>query len=416
MVLEQVQGNEQGKGGHEFAAELRGKFPIFQQEDIVYLDTAASAQKPQVVLDAMNRFYQKSYANIHRGVYRFSEQATAEYEGAREKVRNFLNARESSEIIFTRGATESINLVAYSWGLSVLQPGDEILVSPLEHHANIVPWQMIATRVGAHIRWMSLDSEGRIDLQTYYRELNSRTRMVAITQLSNGIGVAPPVREMIHAAHQVGALVLLDGAQGICHFRTDVLELDCDFYVFSGHKLYGPTGIGVLYAREEILKSLPPFMGGGDMILSVSKSGVQFQDPPARFEAGTPNIAGAIGLAAAIDFFLAANPERIFAEESGLVKRLAQGLSSLRGVTVHGPKGEHHGLVAFSSQDVHPHDMAQYLSGLNIAVRAGHHCAQPLFQELGLHATTRASLGVYSTGTDIERLLEGVEKAIAFFA
>jgi len=396
------------------ASKWRADFPIFNDGELIYLDSAASAQKPKAVIDAMTHFYSHEYSNIHRGLYRLSEQATLRCDAVRGQVARFIGAASEQEIIFTHGATESINFAAYSWGDANVKAGDEILVSLLEHHANFVPWQRLAERTGAVVRFIPLTSAGELDLEAYGGLLSSKTKLVAVTQLSNALGMAPPLAEIISSAHSAGALVLVDGAQGILHLPTRMTELGADFYAFSGHKLYGPTGIGVLYAREEILRSLPPFLSGGDMIASVRKEGTEYAEVPRRFEAGTPHIAGLIGLSAALEYLERAGRSEILKHEAALVRLLEKRLGEISPVRLLGT-GERHGLVSFTVEGIHPHDIAQMLSGDDIAVRAGHHCAQPLMNELGISASTRASVGMYNTSADIEQFAASLKRAIDFF-
>ncbi len=397
-------------------ARLKRDFPLLRDSSIVFLDSAASAQKPEVVLAAEERFYRRGYANIHRGVYELSASATAEFDLVREKVAALINARSVEEVIFTRGATESFNLVAHSWGRSQLRVGDEIVVTLLEHHANFVPWQQLAKEVGANIRFVAPNADGSLSIEAFHEAITDRTRLVAVTALANAIGLTPPLKAVIDLAHSVGAVVVVDAAQAITHGKTDVQALDADFLAFSGHKLYGPTGTGVLYGKRALLDRMPPFLTGGDMIVTVGVNGTTFAEPPHRFEAGTPNIAGVVGLGAAIDYFTIAGPEKVAAYEQFLVNRLEQKLAALDGIEVIGPIGSHRGLVTFVSESVHPHDMAQVLSSENIAVRAGHHCAQPLMAHLGIHSSTRASVALYTLPEDIDALVRGVEKALSFFS
>lgn len=397
---------------------LRADFPIFSHPDhanLVFLDSAASAQKPAAVLERMQSFYTTSYANIHRGVYGLSEKATEAYEGVRPVVQRFINARSTEEIIFTRGTTEAMNLVAHAWGRKFLSSGDEILLTVLEHHANLVPWQILAEERGAKILFARLDSEGRLDKGDFLSKLSSRTKLVGITALSNALGVVPPLKELVAAARAFGALVVVDGAQAAPHLGLDVQEIGCDFLAFSGHKLYGPTGVGVLYGRKEVLESMPPFLGGGDMVRKVTLEGTTFADPPHRFEAGTPPIVEVVGLGAAIEYLESIGLERVHTHEAALVQLLEDELARVPEVRVLGPHREHSALVTFTVEGVHPHDLAQFLDQEGIAVRAGNHCAQPLLKELGLHASTRASIGAYNTPEEVVRLREALQKAVQFF-
>lgn len=394
---------------------LRQEFPCLVNRQVVYLDSGASTQKPQCVIDRESSFYSNSYANVHRGVYDLSQEATELFEGARLTVQAFLNARTEREVIFTRGATESVNVVSYSWGMTNLKQGDEILVTILEHHANIVPWQVLAERTGATVRFVHLGADENFSLENFDQALNERTKLVACTLLSNALGVKPPIATIVERAKKFGALVLLDAAQAATHQQIDVQALDCDFLILSAHKLYGPTGVGVLYGKEALLEAMPPFLSGGDMIRSVKVEGTTFNDLPYKFEAGTPNIAGVIAFATAIDFVLGLGFEAIGDHEERLVKVLETELQRIGGLRMLGPIGQHHALVSFMVEGIHPHDLAQFLNEKNIAVRAGHHCAQPLLRSFGVQATTRASLGVYNDVDDIEQLSAALEAAKKFF-
>ena len=393
---------------------LREDFPLLAESEIVYLDSAASAQKPRRVLDSVDAFYRTSYANIHRGVYQLSQAATALYQKSREKVAAFIGA-SPEEIIFTRGTTESVNLVAYSWGLREIAPGDEILLSVLEHHSNFVPWQLLAERTGAKLRVVGLDSDERFDLEDFDQKLSEKTALVAVTQLSNAIGVETPLQTIIEAADDKGARVLVDGAQGLVHAPVNVRAMGADFYTFSGHKLYGPTGIGVLYAKKSLLDSMPPFHGGGDMVRSVQLEGTTFADGPQKFEAGTPNIAGAVGLGAAIDYLDGFESTELLCHEESLLEMLESGLEEFSSVRVLGPKRGHRALVSFVIDGIHPHDIAQFFDHSGIALRAGHHCAQPLMSALGISASTRVSLGIYNSESDVQAFLYALNKCLSFF-
>lgn len=380
-----------------------------------YLDTAASAQKPQVVVDAMARALGRDYATVHRGVYGRSAQMTLGYESARRRVADFIGASDPGEVVFVRGATEGINLVASSWGMTRLGEGDRIVLSQLEHHSNIVPWQMVAERTGAQIDVCPLLEDGRIDLGALEALLCHRTKLVALAHVSNVLGSVLDARAAADLAHSVGAKLLLDGCQAAPRMALDMAALDCDFYVFSGHKLYGPTGIGVLWAREEILDSMPPWQGGGAMIERVTFENTTFAPPPQRFEAGTPMITEAIALHAAIDYVDALGPDRLFAHESDLARRLRTELRGFNSITLFGPE-DSAGIVSFAVEGVHPHDLGTILDEENVAIRAGHHCAQPLMDHLGVPATARASFGLYSDETDIAALLRGIERTLKIFA
>jgi cysteine desulfurase/selenocysteine lyase len=400
----------------------RADFPILARQirgkPLVFLDSAASAQKPVAVLDAMDRLARTSYANVHRGVYTLSEEATAAVEQARKKVARFINARSPREVIFTRNTTEGINLVAYSWGGATLRSGDVVLLTLLEHHSNIVPWQLVAARAGARVEYIPISDEGELD-QTAYERLLAETRpsLVALTAMSNVLGTLPPLRAMIAAAHEAGALVLLDGAQSVPHQIVDVRALDCDFLAFSGHKMLGPTGIGALWGRRELLEAMPPFLGGGEMIREVHLSGSTWNDLPHKFEAGTPAILEAVGLGAAVDYLSALGMERVHAHEQALTRYALRRLAAVPGLTLYGPPVDRRGgVVSFTLGDIHPHDLATLLDREGIAVRAGHHCAQPLHEHLGLAATARASFYVYTTSAEIDALAEALERARDVFA
>ncbi len=398
---------------------VRREFPILdtmaQGKKLVFLDSGASAQKPRVVIDAISRVYETGYANIHRGVYQLSQMATEAYEGARTKVQHFIKAASPAEIVFTKGATEAINLVASSYGARFLKAGDEVVLSVLEHHANIVPWQLLRERLGIVIRVVPVDESGAFMMDEYERLLNARTKFVAVTQASNALGTMPPIAEIVRMAHGVGAAVLIDGAQGIVHETVDVKALDCDFYVFSGHKLYGPGGIGVLYGKERLLAAMPPYQGGGDMILSVSFEKTEYAPPPARFEAGTPPIADAIGLGVAIDFLSGLDRVAIAAHEAALLDAATARLSAIKGVKIYGTARPKAAILSFTLDGVHPHDIGTILDHDGIAVRVGHHCAQPVMERFGIPGTVRASFGLYNTMDEVEVLARGLEKVREIF-
>ena len=379
-----------------------------------YLDTAASAQKPQAVVDAMANALGRDYATVHRGVYGRSAQMTLGYEAARRRVAQFIGAQTEDEIVFVRGATEAINLVAATWGMTRIGEGDRIVLSQLEHHSNIVPWQMLAERTGAEIEVCPLTADGRIDLGALEAMLTPRTKMVALAHVSNVLGSVLEARQAADLAHSVGAKILLDGCQAAPRMALDMAALDCDFYAFSGHKLYGPTGIGVLWAREELLETMPPYQGGGAMIDKVAFDGTTYAPPPQRFEAGTPMITEAIALHAAIDYVDALGPDRLFQHEARLARQLRDELRKLNAVTLFGPD-ESAGIVSFALDGVHPHDLGTILDEENVAIRAGHHCAQPLMEHLGVPATARASFGLYSDESDIDALLRGIERTRRIF-
>jgi cysteine desulfurase/selenocysteine lyase len=396
---------------------VKRDFPIFANNPrLVFLDSAASAQKPAVVIDRVSDFYRTDYANVHRGVYRLSAKSSELYENARDTARRFLNAGDASEIIFVRGATEGINLVVHSWGWANLKPGDEVLITELEHHANIVPWQILRDRVGFTLKVAPIDATGGLDMAALEALITPHTKMVAVTQLANGTGALVPIDAVIRLAHAKGAKVLVDGCQAAPRMRVDVRAMDCDFYVFSGHKTYGPTGIGVLYGKRELLQAMPPWQAGGDMILEVTFEKTTFQDPPARFEAGTPDISGAIGLATALDYIEALGRGAIEAHEAALTEYGIDALSRLPGVRLVAAGQRRFGILSLEVEGIHPHDLATLLDQHGVAVRAGHHCAQPLMEKLRMHATTRASLGIYNDESDIDKLAEAIKAAQTMFA
>jgi cysteine desulfurase/selenocysteine lyase len=404
------------RGGFDPQA-IRRDFPIFERNPgLVFLDSGASAQKPAAVIDGIAEFYRTDYANVHRGVYRLSARSTELYEGARETARRFLNARETSEIVFVRGATEAINLVANSWGATFLNPGDEVLITELEHHANIVPWQLLRERTGLKLVVAPIDATGGLDLARFETLLSPRTRLVAVTHLANATGAVLPVEAIIRLAHERGAKVLIDGCQAAPRLPVDVRALDCDFYVFSGHKTYGPTGIGVLYAKRELLQAMPPWQGGGDMIVNVTFEETTFQDPPHRFEAGTPDIAGAVGLTLALDYIEGIGRPAIAAHEEALTQYGIDRLSRLPGVDLVPAGQRRFAILSVHVAGIHPHDVATILDQHKVAVRAGHHCAQPLLDKLGLAATTRASFGVYNDESDVDALAEAIVAAQKMFS
>lgn len=403
-------------------AAIRGLFPLWgsaERRTPAFLDSAASSQKPSVVIDRISRYLGHEHANIHRGAYKLSSHATELYEAARKITARFINAASSSEIIFTRGTTEAINLAAYSLGESI-KPGDFILLTLLEHHSNIVPWQIMAERKQAKIVFADLEPDGSLNLDSFYSLLKKhRPKVAAMTQTANAIGALPPVKEMAAAAHKEGAIVLVDAAQSAPHSIVDVQDIGADLLAFSGHKVYGPTGIGVLYGRRELLDVMPPFMGGGDMIETVSTSGSTWAKVPQKFEAGTPPIAEAIGLGAALEFMMDIGRERIAQHEHALLKKSFEMLSSEPGVTIYGPiaAGKPHGaLLTFNVNGVHPHDLATIADSVGAQIRSGHHCAQTLLNRLGLNSTARLSFGVYSDNSDLEILIESVRRAKKIFA
>lgn len=398
---------------------LRSQFPALAQEinghPLVYLDNAATTQKPKAVLDALNHYYRADNANVHRAAHALSGRATRAFEDARETVVRFINAPRSHEVIWTRGTTEAINLVAHSWGMSELKAGDEIILSTLEHHANIVPWQLVAQRTGAVIRVIPLDERGDLDLAAYRAMLGPRTRLVSVAHVSNALGTVNPVKEIVAAAKAAGALTLIDGAQAVAHLEVDVQAIGCDFYAFSGHKLYGPTGIGVLWGRTELLERMPPWQAGGEMIDRVSFSSTTFNTLPFKFEAGTPHIAGAIGLAAAIDFVMEQDRGVLASHEAALSDYLVAGLQQVPGLRLVGEPGQRAGAVSFLLRDIHPQDAATLLDMQGIALRVGHHCAMPLMESLGIGGTMRASLACYNNRDDVDALLAALHKLSDFF-
>lgn len=401
--------------------KIRADFPILATEThpgvpLIYLDSTASSQKPLAVIEAMDWYYRHDNANVHRGIHRLSEVATVAYEGAREKVQRFVNAAASAEIIYVRNATEAINLVAYSWGRTNLKPGDEILSTVMEHHANIVPWQILAEMTGATLRFLPFTPEGRLDVSQLDSYLTERTKIFTFTAMSNVFGTVNPTKELVAAAHRVGALALVDAAQSVPHLSVDVQDLDCDFLVFSGHKMCGPTGIGILYGKQSLLETMPPFMGGGDMIRRVRLEGSTWADLPHKFEAGTPAIAEAIGLGAAVDYLNGVGMDTIHAYEQFLTHYALEALSEIPGLTLYGPPASEKGGVAtFTLQGVHPHDIAELLDRDGVAVRAGHHCAMPLHHHLNVSATARASFYLYSTTQEIDQLVASLHKVRQLF-
>ncbi|TFH66760.1 MAG: cysteine desulfurase [Gemmatimonadales bacterium] len=396
-------------------ARVREDFPVLARrargKRLAYLDSAASAQKPAAVIEAVRDYYAEHHSNVHRGVHILSEEATAAYEGARETARRFLNAASVEEILFTGGTTAGVNLVAQSWAGANLGPGDEVILTTFEHHSNLVPWQVAAQRAGAALRVVPLEPNGSLDLAAYDALLGPRTRLVAVSHASNVLGTVAPLAEMTRMAHAVGALVFVDGAQSAPHFQVDVQVLDCDFYALSGHKLYGPTGIGVLFGRADLLGEMAPWQTGGGMIERVEFETTTWAPPPARFEAGTPPIAGAIGLGAAMDYVDSIGFGAISEHEQDLLAYLTARLLEVPGLTIHGTAPGKIGVVSFTLGDIHPHDVATVVDAHGVAVRAGHHCAQPLMRHLGVSATVRASIGLYNTRTDVDQLVEALHEA-----
>ncbi len=399
---------------------VRGEFPALHQtihgHPLTYLDSAATALKPRSVVEAVRRTWEFDCGNIHRGVHLLSQRATQRYEAVRDQVRNFLGARDRRSIIFVRGATEAINLVAQSYALPRLRSGDEILISGLEHHANLVPWQVVAQRTGAQLRVVPMTDQGDIPLERFEVAMGPRTRLVAVTHVSNALGTVLPVREITRLAHQRGAVVLVDAAQSVPHRPVDVSEIDCDFLAFSSHKLYGPDGVGVLYGRLSLLEEMEPYQTGGDMIRSVTFERTEYADPPHRFEAGTPAIAGVHGLGAAIDFLGQVGWERLMAHEQELLHVGAELLAGIDGVRLVGQAAQRSGVLSFVVDGIHPHDLGTVLDGEGIAIRTGHHCAQPVIDRLGLGATARASLGMFNGVDDLLRLAAGIRKAKELFS
>lgn len=396
--------------------QIRKEFPILDREvygrKLVYLDSGATAQKPEAVLRVVDLLHRELNANIHRGVHYLSEQATERYEEARAEVARFVGAAEKEEIVFTAGATASINLVAYAWSERFLQAGDNILVSELEHHSNIVPWQLAAQRKGAEIRVLPFDDEGRLEVEKLPELLDERTKLLAVTQASNTLGTRPDLRPIIEAAHAVGAVVLVDGCQGVVHGGVDVQALDCDFYAFSGHKLYGPTGIGVLYGKRVLLEAMPPFMGGGDMVDRVSFEKTTYAPVPLKFEAGTANYIGAIGLAEAMRFLRSLDMEAVEAHEQELLRYATEQLHRIEGLRIYGSTPNKCTILSFNVEGVHGYDMGMILDKLGIAIRTGQHCAEPVMHHFGVQGMCRASLALYNTREEIDALVRGVERAV----
>ena len=398
---------------------LRDDFPIFrtdgQDNGLVYLDSGASAQKPSEVIDAIDDFYRAGYANIHRGVYKLSETATARYEEARGKVQRFINASHAEEIIFVRGTTEGMNLLASTFARQRVSAGDEILITHMEHHSNIVPWQMLCEATGAVLKVVPINDRGELDMNGFHELITPRTRLISVTHISNALGTINPVKDIIQTAHQRDIPVIVDGAQAVAHLPVDVQDLDCDFYVFSGHKIYGPTGIGAVYGKRDLLEAMPPYQGGGDMIESVTFEKTTYAPLPARFEAGTPHIAGAIGLGAAIDYVTGIGFDTIVPHAEDLLAYGNEILGGIEGLRIIGTAAEKAAIFSFVLDGIHPHDVGTFLASENIAIRAGHHCAQPVMDRFQVPATTRASLGLYNTRGDIDALAAALNKLREFF-
>lgn len=409
------------QGAARTAYDIRKDFPILSRQvhgkPLVYLDSTASSQKPYAVIEAMSAYYESTHANVHRGVYEISEEATAKMEKARVKVARFINARQSKQVIFTRNTTESINLVAYTWGNTNISAGDLIVLTEMEHHSNLVPWQLLARRTGARLEFVPITGDGLLRLDVYEHLLQQQPKLVAFTHVSNVLGTINPVQEMIAQAHAAGATVLLDAAQSVPHMPVDVQALDADFLCFSGHKMLGPTGIGVLYGKRELLEAMPPFMGGGDMIRKVGLRESTWNDLPWKFEAGTPAIAETIGLGAAVDYLNALGMEQVQRHAQEITAYAMQQLQTVPGLTIYGPGVEQRGgLISFTLADIHPHDLASILDQeVGVAIRAGHHCAQPLMERLDVPATARASFYVYTIPEDIDVLVQGLHKALEIF-
>jgi cysteine desulfurase / selenocysteine lyase len=399
--------------------KIRKDFPVLAQKvhgkALVYLDNGATSQKPQAVIDTLNRYYTAENSNIHRGVHYLSERATAAYEAAREKIRSFINAARTQEIIFVRGTTEAINLVAQSYGRNFLKSGDEIVISAMEHHSNIVPWQMLCQQVGARLRVIPISHDGEVVVEEYRALLNDRTRFVSITHVSNALGTIVSVKEIVALAHERGIPVLVDGAQAVPHLRVDVQDLGCDFYAFSGHKLFGPTGIGVLYGKSELLERMPPYQGGGDMISLVTFEKTHYNVLPYKFEAGTPHIAGVIGLGAALDYLDGLDWQQLAEHEHDLLSYATEQLEKVAGLRIIGTAREKAGVLSFVFEQIHAHDVGTILDQEGVAVRAGHHCAMPVMQRFGVPATTRASFAFYNTREEIDILVSGLQKVKKVF-
>jgi cysteine desulfurase / selenocysteine lyase len=400
---------------------IRADFPILREtvggKPLVYLDNAASTQKPTAVIDAIAEHYRHANANVHRGIHELSNRATDAYDGARTKVARFFGIADEAELVWTRGTTEALNLVAYAWGGANLRPGDEILLSVMDHHSNLVPWQLAAQRSGARLRFLQIDDQGRLDLSALDEVLTERTKLVSVAHVSNALGTINPVAEIAARAHAVGALMVVDGAQSAPHLHVDVPELGCDFYAFSGHKMCGPTGIGGLWGRREVLEAMPPFMGGGDMIEWVDLEQSTYAAIPAKFEAGTPNIAGAVGLGAATDYLTAVGRDAIRAHEQALIGYALERMATVPDLRILGPRdpAERSGVVSFTLADIHPHDLATILDSEGVAIRAGHHCCQPLMKCLGVGSTARASFYLYNTTDEVDTLVDALHKARGLF-
>ena len=410
-----------GAGHNRFNVQaVRADFPALHQEvhgrPLVYLDNGATSQKPQAVIDAVAHYYERDNANVHRGVHTLSERATDAYEGARTRTARFLNAPEREEIVFTRGTTEAINLVAWSWGRANLGAGDEVVISTMEHHSNIVPWQLLGEQTGARLRVIPVTDAGELDMPAFHALLGPRTKLVSVVHLSNALGTVNPVRDIVEAARAVGARVLLDGAQAVQHFPVDVQALGCDFYAFSGHKIFGPTGIGALWGRRELLDAMPPWQGGGEMIRTVRFEGSTFADVPHKFEAGTPNIAGAVGMGAAMDYLGALDSDAVAAHEADVLRYATDALTALGGVRILGTAPGKGAVVSFVMDDIHAHDIGTIVDSQGVAIRVGHHCTMPLHERYGVAASARASFAMYNTREEVDALVRALEKTREMFA
>lgn len=417
-VNEKLGGRNIGNGLD--VAKIRREFPLLCEtvhgKPLVYFDNGATSQKPQAVIDAINRYYCQENSNIHRGVHHLSEQATAAYEAARVKVRQFINAGTTAEVIFVRGTTEAINLVAQSYGRTFLRQGDEVIISAMEHHSNIVPWQMLAQQVGARLRVIPINHDGEIVMDEFLKLFNAKTKFVSVTHVSNALGTVVPVKEIVKIAHEHGVPVMLDGAQAVPHLKIDVQDLDCDFYAFSGHKMFGPTGVGVLYGKQELLEKMPPYQGGGDMISLVTFEKTHYNVLPYKFEAGTPHIAGGIGLGAAVDYLAGLVWPQVVEHEDALLGYATDALKTIDGVRIIGTAKHKAGVLSFVLEHVHPHDVGTILDQEGVAVRAGHHCAMPVMQRFGVPATTRASFAFYNSMEEVDILVKAIHRVKEVFA
>ncbi len=404
------------------APKIREDFPVLKRQvngkPLIYFDNAATSQKPRAVIETIDRYYREYNANIHRGIHKLAEEATLAYEEAREKTSKFINARRTEEIIFTRNATEAINLVAYTWGRANVGKGDKIVLTIMEHHSNIVPWQLLAQEKGAQVEFIKIDEESMLRQDEVHELIDEKTKIVCVTQASNVLGTINPIKDIARVAHRFGALVLVDAAQSVPHMAVDVKDADCDFMAFSGHKMMGPTGIGVLYGKSEHLQKMPPFLSGGEMIKEVHTSGASWKDLPYKYEAGTPDIAGAIGLGAAVDYLCRIGMEHVHDHEKEITRHALDRLDSVEGIVTYGPKDVNHrvGVVAFNLGDIHAHDLASILDEEGIAIRSGHHCAQPLMEFLEVPATSRASFYIYNTKEEVDVFINILEKARKIFA